>query len=215
MPHYTDTMINVPPSLNLHAVIPSSRVNGPGKRLVVFFQGCRRNCAGCFNPQTHPIKPKNMMTLKIESLFSSYLKPSIDGITISGGEPFLQSAGLKELLKTARHEKALTTVVYTGFTIEEVLASNEMSPCLEFIDVLIDGVFDKNKKEPSLLARGSTNQRLHFLTGRYTPSDFYMPGKAEVLIAKDGTITGTGFGTITLPGAGIAGHSRNEQAKSI
>ncbi|MEK7679648.1 MAG: 4Fe-4S cluster-binding domain-containing protein, partial [Deltaproteobacteria bacterium] len=48
--------------LNLHAVIKSSRVNGPGRRLVVFFQGCVRRCDGCFNPETHPLKPRLIMT---------------------------------------------------------------------------------------------------------------------------------------------------------
>lgn len=193
-------MENIVPALNLHAIIPSSSVNGPGRRLVIFFQGCRRNCAGCFNPQTHPFNANLAHTA--ESALTEGLKDvrGVEGITVSGGEPFLQSAGLKQLLKTARLELSLTTVVYTGFKIEEIRASREMSPCLSLIDVLIDGGFDETRKEKTLLARGSANQRFHFLTGRYELKDFYMPGKIEVLIRKDGSITGTGFGTISFMG---------------
>lgn len=181
--------------INIHAVIRSSRVNGPGARMVVFFQGCSRNCPGCFNPRTHPFDSKTLMTP--EGIFNEYYDGKALGITVSGGEPFLQAAGLGRLLEYGR-ARGLSTVVYTGFTHEELLKMPEASLALALIDVLIDGPFDIEKAEKTLLARGSSNQRFLSLTGRYTEADFYMPGKVELMIDKNGLVTGTGFGSIGL-----------------
>lgn len=183
------------PLLNLHAVIPSSRVNGPGARLVVFFQGCLRNCPGCFNPETHAFRERLVCT--VEEVFSKRPGEGIEGITVSGGEPFMQSEGLMALLKAAR-ERALTTVVYTGFTYGEILEDARLNGCLGLIDVLVDGPFEREKKETTLLARGSTNQVFHFLSGVYSIEDMYLPGRAEVSIGRDGVVTGTGFSTLSF-----------------
>ncbi|MDH4226877.1 MAG: radical SAM protein [Deltaproteobacteria bacterium] len=177
--------------IDTHAIIERSRVNGPGQRLVVFFQGCHRNCPGCFNPATHSIGTG--VKYGIREIFARFLSKNVSGLTVSGGEPFLQSAALCELLKTAKREHGLTTAVYTGFTIEEIRSSTELSPALEHIDVLIDGAFDENNTERTTLARGSTNQRLHFLSGVYSIDDFILPGKAEIIINKDGSVVETGF----------------------
>lgn len=182
------------PLLNIHAVIPSSRVNGPGSRMVVFFQGCERGCPGCFNPGTHTLEDGEPLT--VDEVFRLYHSTGIEGITVSGGEPFLQPDGLCQLLKTARQVYNLTTVVYTGLLYEEVADSPSMAQCLRFIDVLIDGPYQRAMKEQTLLARGSTNQKFHFLTSRYSLSDFIMPGKVEVTIGPDGTIIETGFSRI-------------------
>ncbi len=180
-------------TINIHAVIASSVVNGPGRRAVVFFQGCERGCPGCFNQATHPFTPANVLTAE-EVL--ARISPGIEGITVSGGEPFMQSAGLLSLLRAAR-ARGLTTVVYTGFRLHE-LTSPEARECLEHTDVLIDGPFEMDLAEPTMLARGSSNQRLHFLTRRYGPGDFVMPGKVELTIGADGTVTETGFSRIPI-----------------
>lgn len=182
--------------LNIHAILPHSRVNGPGRRLVVFFQGCNRACKGCFNPETHSFDTKNNYTA--EDILAKAAS-GLEGITVSGGEPFLQPRGLLKLLGLAK-AKGLSTVVYSGFKFEELSAMKDAKECLSLIDVLIDGGFEEDKVEPTLLARGSTNQRLHFLSGRYTLDDFYMPGKAEVIISESGAVTGTGFGSIFRTG---------------
>lgn len=176
--------------INIHAVIPGSRVNGPGKRMVVFFQGCSRGCVGCFNPDTHTFEERSLYTAS--GIFESFAPSGIEGLTVSGGEPFMQVSGLLELLQESS-KRGLSSMVYTGFTIEELLNRAEAKRCLEYIDVLIDGPYREEMAEHTLLARGSTNQRLHFLTERYALSDLYMPGKVEVTIGKDGVITETGF----------------------
>ena len=179
-------------TINLHAVIPCSRVNGPGKRLVVFFQGCGRGCPGCFNPDTHDEDVRIIKTP--QEIFDGYLKKGVEGVTVSGGEPFEQAAGLTELLRLAVTAHGLTTVVYTGFTIEEIQKNPRLAGPLKYINVLVDGPFDETKKEPTLLGRGSMNQRLNFLDDTYTIKDFYMPAKAELIISSEGVVTGTGFG---------------------
>lgn len=183
--------------INIHAVIPLSSVNGPGKRLVVFFQGCLRGCKGCFNPDTHSFDEKDLCSAR--EVFERFLKPGTEGMTVSGGEPFMQPEGLSDLLKEARR-RGLSTVVYTGFTIEELRGDQARKGCLPLIDILIDGPYEEESKETTLLARGSTNQRIHLLTGRYKADDFLMPGRVEVLISKDGVVTETGFGMVTVEG---------------
>lgn len=186
--------------LNLHAVIPSSRVNGPGTRLVVFFQGCLRDCPGCFNPETHPFAER--LVYSPDEVFSRHLRDGVEGITVSGGEPFMQPRGLKLLLRGAR-ERGLTTVVYTGFYLPEILEDEVRRSCLEEIDVLVDGPFERDKRETALIARGSTNQTFHFLTNAYSLADFRLQGRIEVSIGKDGSVTGTGFGMLPFPVEGL------------
>ncbi|MDO8446508.1 MAG: 4Fe-4S cluster-binding domain-containing protein [Deltaproteobacteria bacterium] len=182
--------------LNIHAVLPASTVNGPGSRMVIFFQGCTKGCRGCFNPDTHPIGPRE--SFSVEDIFSRFYSTGLEGITVSGGEPFLQHDGLMDLLKAARERYNLNTVVYTGFPYEDILETTALSICLPYIDVLIDGSYEDERKEKSLLARGSTNQRFHFLTDHYDLADFHMPGKVEVIIGSDGMIKETGFSRIDI-----------------
>lgn len=181
--------------LNVHSVIPLSRINGPGNRMVVFFQGCNERCPGCFNPQTHPFVTADLYPPG--EIFKRYLSDDVEGITVSGGEPFMQSDGLLELLRIARETHGLSTVVYTGFTYKELRERPDCRSCLKFIDVLIDGRYVESKKERTLLARGSTNQRFYFFSSRYNKRDFYMPGKVEIIIGRDGTVTKTGFSRIS------------------
>jgi len=182
--------------LNIHAVIPRSRVNGPGTRLVVFFQGCPRGCDGCFNPGTHSFEQKECLTP--EALLGAHLSKGVEGITVSGGEPFAQPRGLLRLLELSS-ASGLSAVVYTGYTIEEVMEDDARDRCLSYIDVLVDGPFVKEKAETTLLARGSTNQRIHLLTTRYSMADLYMQARAEVIIGPDGVVRKTGFSSLGAP----------------
>ena len=181
--------------INVHSIIPFSKVNGPGNRMVVFFQGCDKNCPSCFNPDTHSFEIVSLYSPA--GIFEKYPPTQIEGITVSGGEPFLQPDGLLELLRVSKENYRLSTVVYTGFTYKELKQKLNCQACLEFIDVLIDGRYDESRKETTLLARGSTNQKFYFLTNRYNKKYFFMPGKVEILIGKDGVVT-TGFSRIDI-----------------
>ena len=188
------TVMNHDVIINVHSIIPVSRINGPGKRMVVFFQGCNNRCPGCFNPETHPfIKIAEYSPVTI---FTKFYRPGIEGITVSGGDPFYQRRGLLRLLKCAKDDYGLSTVVYTGFIYEQLAASSLCSDIFKYTDVLIDGRFEDARRETTMLARGSTNQRLHFFSKRYEEKDFIMSGKVELIIGSDGTITQTGFSKV-------------------
>ncbi|RDY25191.1 anaerobic ribonucleoside-triphosphate reductase activating protein [Romboutsia weinsteinii] len=140
-----------------------SIVDGPGLRMVIWTQGCIHNCKGCHNPQTHDLCggfdiEVGAVIDKIESLKLQR------GITLSGGEPFLQPEALKEIAKVAKQKK-LDVWAYTGFTFEQLLDTNNLLyfknlKLLKEIDVLVDGKFDESKKDISLKFRGSNNQRI-------------------------------------------------------
>ena len=176
--------------MKLHSIISASGINGPGARLVVFFQGCTAKCAGCFNPDTHSFEARLLITPT--QLFEQHLRKNTEGVTVSGGEPFLQPRALTLLLRAAK-ERALSTVVYTGFTIDEIREHAAAPNVLDLIDVLVDGPFIESMKEDTLLARGSSNQSFHFLTERYGLSDFVMNGRAEIILTAGGDVIQTGF----------------------
>ena len=139
-----------------------SVVDGTGVRTVIWTQGCSHNCSFCQNPSTHSFEGGEEVPL--EDIFRELknLKGQ-DGITLSGGDPLFQIDAVCEIAKYAQ-SIGLNVWCYTGFTYEEVLKMGEKNPkYLEFfkyIDVLVDGKFEIDKKNLSLLFRGSSNQRL-------------------------------------------------------
>ncbi|MGL4912295.1 MAG: anaerobic ribonucleoside-triphosphate reductase activating protein [Romboutsia sp.] len=140
-----------------------SIVDGPGLRMVVWTQGCIHNCKECHNPQTHDLcggyeEDTQKIIDKIKTLKLQR------GITLSGGEPFLQQEALEEIAKEAKSNK-LDVWTYTGFTLEYLLDITNPTRfknlnLLKQIDVLVDGKFEIEKKDFTLKFRGSSNQRI-------------------------------------------------------
>lgn len=148
--------------IKLAGMIEQSIVDGPGLRMVVFAQGCPHKCAGCHNPATHAFRGGSDHTVAtLLEVFDE--NPLLSGITLSGGEPLAQAAGLVPL---AREIKARGKNVwcYTGYTFEEVLAASKVDVAvhslLRYVDVMVDGRFEQERKSVSLQYRGSANQRL-------------------------------------------------------
>lgn len=137
---------------------PESIVDGPGYRYVIFTQGCPHNCKGCHNPQTHTMKTNNYVSAYsiIKDIETNKI---IEGVTFSGGEPFLHVNKLLPIAKRAK-ELYLGTMAYTGYTFEELIKSPQNVEFLKYIDVLADGKFEIDKKSLKLLYVGSSNQRL-------------------------------------------------------
>jgi len=138
-----------------------SIVDGPGFRLAVFTQGCPHHCPGCHNPETHPFdKGKEVDTEKIIRMMED--NPLLDGITLTGGDPFCQPAACAILAKAAR-ETGLNVWAYSGWTFEELLKKAEedadIMEVLKNTDVLIDGPFVLAQRTLELRFRGSRNQR--------------------------------------------------------
>lgn len=137
-----------------------SIIDGEGIRTVIWFQGCGHKCLGCHNPETHEFNAGTVYDtedIKKEMKSLKYQK----GITLSGGDPFYQAAGAKELAIYA-HELGLNVWAYTGFNFEEILKENDPDKVelLKNIDVLVDGRFILAKKSLNCRFRGSTNQRV-------------------------------------------------------
>lgn len=151
--------------LKISGIIKSSIVDGPGIRYTIFTQGCYHKCPGCQNPQTHD--PNSGTFISIDDIYNEIMESSLyEGVTFSGGEPFLQADALSELAnKIKKSEKNLNIICYTGYTYEEIQdiiqsGSFSYSRLLNSIDYLIDGRFDQDKASLDCTWRGSTNQRI-------------------------------------------------------
>ena len=173
----------------IHAFTPYSSVNGPGERSVLHFQGCRFSCPGCFNPETHAMDQG-----RVESIDSvlNWIPVDVEGVTISGGEPFLQREALLQLVSSIK-EKGYTVVVFSGYYLHEIQKLEYGLDILSYVDVLIDGRFDQELKSQSSL-HGSDNQNIHLFTNRYNRSDFNNR-EVEFTIDLNGEIQITGFPT--------------------
>lgn len=135
-----------------------SVANGSGLRMVLWFQGCFFNCPGCHNPESWQIdggKP-----YLIDDIVKQIKKHSHNGgITLSGGDPLLQSGALKILLPKIKALN-LNVWLYSGDIYENLIKKQSFNDIVQYIDVLVDGPFVKSKLDLNLKFRGSTNQRL-------------------------------------------------------
>lgn len=155
------TQISQTEQVYLYRIYHHSTVDGPGRRSVIQFAGCSIRCAGCYVPETH--EQGNGKLVSIENIVGEIEKRSgeHDGVTILGGEPFDQSEGL-EILVVRLKSKGFHLTIYTGFTLENLLARNSRSinRILAKTDLLIDGGFDRTLTKNAGEYRGSSNQRL-------------------------------------------------------
>ena len=146
--------------ISLSGVTGDSIVDGPGLRLTIFTQGCLHHCPGCHNPQTHD--PEGGSWADTEDILAAAAEnPLLDGITLSGGDPFLQPVPCLALAEGA-HKIGLNVWTYTGYTWEALLEENdaEKLALLKETDVLVDGPFLLAERSLELRFCGSRNQRL-------------------------------------------------------
>lgn len=149
-------------TIRIAGVIKESIVDGPGIRFVVFTQGCPHRCPGCHNQQTHDAAGGTQMELD-RILQAIDQNPLLDGLTLSGGEPFEQAGQAAKLARAAKR-RGLHVICYTGYTFEYLRAHadvrNGWNELLEACDVLVDGRFEQKQKDLTLRFRGSRNQRV-------------------------------------------------------
>jgi len=178
--------------LNLYHFEPLSLVNGPGKRAVVWVQGCTLNCPGCFNPQTHAVaEGKNWRVDRLVKLVLDQ-GSEIEGITISGGEPLQQLKPLIEFVEQVKNRSNLSILVFSGFAWEQIQRIPETQSLLENLDVLIAGRYLDSKRLASGLI-GSSNKTIHFLTDRYQMADLTAVQGAEVILNRNGEVVLSGI----------------------
>lgn len=150
------------PTLRVFRIYHDSVVEGPGRRSVAQLAGCNLLCPGCHTPETHPIDGGVVMSIgEIVELLLDPVGSPRDGVTVLGGEPFLQHENLSHLL---RELKALGqhVTLYSGYTLEELQARREPSvhESLALADILIDGRFIASQARGAGEWRGSRNQRI-------------------------------------------------------
>lgn len=171
--------------LRVHAIERRSRANGPGVRTVIWVQGCTLACPGCFNPATHPAGGDQV---EVEALAREVRAAAVDGVTISGGEPFEQPEALLALV-TALAGTSL--IVFSGFTRGEIERQPLGPAILARIDVLIDGRYVERRRLARGL-RGSANQVVHLLSARHRTEDIESTPVGEVVIGPDGEVRVSG-----------------------
>ncbi len=177
--------------VRVHAIEHGSRANGPGARSVIWLQGCTLGCAGCFNPATHPAHgPTTSVAAVTAELAAATATGAIEGLSLSGGEPMQQAPAALELLLAARR-LGLSTLMFSGYTRDELMAQALGPAVLAHLDVLVDGRYRADQRA-GLGLRGSTNQRIHLLTARYREAEVAATPPTEIRIAADGSVVLTG-----------------------
>lgn len=171
--------------LRIHTWFPLVRDTlGPGTRAVVWVQGCSHRCPGCMMPESWDTS--GGLTIDPIALANECLaSDEVEGITISGGEPFDQPEAVASLLSLIK-QHGRNTWVYTGYTIEELIARNELivDNLLSCCDVLVDGPYQEENGDV-LRYRGSANQRIIRLTDAISAERINTGGKSRVDMTLD------------------------------
>ncbi len=149
-------------NLRVIDIIEGTSVDGPGLRTSIYLAGCRHACPGCHNPQTWDFAAGRDMT--VDEVMEIVRRADFD-VTLTGGDPMYQA---EALLPLARAIKAAGYGLwcYTGFTLEELDAVPGAAALLDSMDTVVDGPFVADLRDPSLIFRGSANQRIIDLHAR-------------------------------------------------
>lgn len=160
----------------------STKTEGPYNRCCIWFQGCNIKCKGCCNKDLQPLVPNHIVTLDelVNIVKEAKNKFDIEGVTLSGGEPSLQS-GLV-FFNDEIHKLGLGIIMFSGKDKSEL-----NSKLVESVDLLIDGPFVENKIDNKRVLLGSKNKNLSFITNRYKKYEEYFnnPISIEEVTAED------------------------------
>ena len=132
-------------------------VDGPGFRTSIYCAGCRHQCPGCHNPQSWAFDQGREMS--VDDIMKIIVADPYANVTFSGGDPMYQASAFAELAREIHQHTNKDIWCFTGFTYESLI-TEEQRELLEQIDVLVDGPFVEKLRDPDLLFRGSSNQRL-------------------------------------------------------
>jgi anaerobic ribonucleoside-triphosphate reductase activating protein len=197
----------------IHGLVSGSRVNGPGLRAVVYFQGCTLGCQNCWNRETHALSGEEWNIAEVTALVvSAQQERALEGITFSGGEPMQQAEPLLALMESLRDQlPGLSFGMYTGYSERELSSGrywcrSELTQCVKqdvwrgirtHLDFAVLGRYAIGR--PSTLPlRTSTNQKLTLFSARYREEDFESQ-EVEIHIDAQGLVQVTGFPTVGIP----------------
>lgn len=160
-------------------ILEETMADGPGLRTAIYCAGCAHHCPGCHNPQSWDFAGGHEMT--VDELLAIVRADEFSNVSFSGGDPFYQVEAFTELARRIKEETGKTIWCWTGFTYEDILEDPHLSMLLPYIDVLVDGPFIKELRNTDLLFRGSSNQRIIYLTDK---EDDIIPGTVPLVPAK-------------------------------
>ena len=156
-------------------ILHQTMADGPGFRTAIYCAGCAHRCKGCHNPQSWDFQAGRWM--EVDELLRIVKADSLANVSFSGGDPFYQAEAFTELARRIKTETGKTIWCWTGFTLEEIQADPRLAQMLPWLDVLVDGPFILERRDTSLLFRGSPNQRIIYLNGK--PDDT-IPGTVPI-----------------------------------
>lgn len=138
-------------------------VDGEGVRCSLYVSGCLFHCQGCYNRASWSFGAGIPYTQELEEqILQDLAQPYVQGLTLLGGEPFLNTGTLLPLVQKIRQKLPTKDIwSWTGYTWEELmLETMDKRELLEQLDILVDGRYDASKRDLSLQFRGSSNQRI-------------------------------------------------------
>lgn len=181
--------------LNIAAIAARTQALGPGTRAAIWVQGCPLKCPGCVAPEWIPFVLA--MKLTPQEILERLDLDTITGLTLSGGEPMEQAAGLAALARLARAERELDLICFTGYRYERLVnnpPNSGVAALLAEVDVLIDGPFIQSLNDSKGL-RGSSNQRIIHLTSKLREHDFESQTRNIEITITDGELAFIGIPT--------------------
>lgn len=180
--------------LRVGRVVPRTGAEGPGQRFAVWVQGCSVRCHGCFN--AHLWDPSSGRPVPVDELVQGAVSAGVEGVTLLGGEPFDQASAAARFARGVR-QAGLSVMTFTGFLLEDLEAPGAPRGALALLsttDLLVDGPYLAHLPDHTRPWVGSTNQRFHMLTDRYSGLRLdAFPDRLEVRVAPDGALAVNGW----------------------
>lgn len=150
--------------INYHeyCIIENEHLYGPGKRLLLFTQGCSIHCEGCVN--SHLWNFGCGKDINATEILNICKENKVDGITLHGGEPLDQAPAVLEVIKLLK-ENGFSVILFTGYIKKEL--NGAQIKIWNLADIVVSGRFVESKKNLYMQFRGSTNQRIYTHKGKY------------------------------------------------
>ncbi|KUL24100.1 4Fe-4S single cluster domain-containing protein [Actinoplanes awajinensis] len=193
---------NDPPPVRLARFLDRTTAEGPGERTAIWVQGCSIRCPGCFNPHLFTIRGGT--PTPAADLVARVLATGTAGLTLLGGEPFDQAAGLAAVAAGVR-AAGRTVMTFTGYEYDDLRqrADPGVTALLAETDLLVAGPFRQDLLDHDRPWVGSTNQEFHHLTDRLVVET--TPDRLEVTISPSGDVAVNGWADTETLDALLAG----------
>ena len=177
---------------NVAHIEQDSFIYGPGKRFVIWLQGCSLACNGCWNKAMWSFSAKEL--IHREDLLKEIVGyKDIDGITILGGEPLHQAENVLWLANAVRNQTSLNVFLFTGYERCELERMGLLDQMLKIFDILVIGRYVQSYRDTTKKWIGSSNQEILYPKGSRCPRETLEGEQVEIVIEESGSIRVLGF----------------------